>query len=98
MKGKFDIPLVIIETQACAKPIILSDLPIFAEFSNPDISVTVPRGDSEALWQAIEDVRNDRTKSKALGMNARTFVEKNFDLKNTSRQYEFLYHQGPSLS
>ena len=91
MHGKFDIPLVIIEGYACGKPVIVSDLPIFEEFSNPDISVTVPKGDGEALWAAIEDLMQNETKRKALGMNARAFVERHFDLRNTARSYEKLY-------
>ena len=91
MKGKFDIPLAIIEPYACAKPVILSDLPIFAEFSRPDFSVTIPRGDSEALWQAIDDLRCDATNRKSLATNARLFTERCFDLRDTARYYSDLY-------
>ena len=91
MRGKFDIPLVIIEGYACGKPVIVSDLPIFTEFSSPDISVTVPKRDGDALWSAIEDLRNNEAKKKALSINARAFVEQHFDLRNTAREYEKLY-------
>lgn len=91
MRGKFDIPLVIIEGYACGKPVIVSDLPIFAEFSNPDISVTVKRDDSDALWSAIEDIRTNEDKKHALSKNARAFVKQQFDLQTTAREYERLY-------
>jgi glycosyltransferase involved in cell wall biosynthesis len=101
MKGKFDIPLAIIEPYACAKPVILSDLPIFAEFSNPEISVTIStrqnldeggsRGNGRALWQAIEHLQGNEAKRKSLGANAKAFVEQNFDLRETARAYRELY-------
>jgi glycosyltransferase involved in cell wall biosynthesis len=91
MKGKFDIPLAIIEPYACEKPVILSDLEIFKEFSKPEFSVTIPRGDGDALWQTIEDLRLDEGKRKALGKNARAFTEQYFDLRDTARRYEELY-------
>jgi phosphatidylinositol alpha-1,6-mannosyltransferase len=91
MRGKFDIPLVIIEGYACGKPVILSDLPIFEEFSHPDISVTVPRNNSDTLWKAIQDLMQNEAKRKSLGVNARLFVEQYFDLRNTADEYERLY-------
>jgi glycosyltransferase involved in cell wall biosynthesis len=91
MKGKFDIPLAIIEPYACEKPVILSDLEIFGEFSKPGFSVTIPRDDKEALWQAIENLRLDEAKRKSLGRNARIFTEQHFDLRNTAGSYEELY-------
>jgi glycosyltransferase involved in cell wall biosynthesis len=92
MAGKFDVPLVILEAYACGKPVILSDLPLFQEFSNPQISATIPCGDGEALWNAIKGLRRDETKRKALGTDARAFVERSFNLKDTSSLYEELYH------
>jgi glycosyltransferase involved in cell wall biosynthesis len=103
MKGKFDIPLAIIEPYACAKPVILSDLPIFAEFSNPEISVTISTRRSQgeggysstetaqALWQAIEDLQGDEAKRKALSIHARAFVEQSFDLQQTAEEYGEMY-------
>lgn len=91
MRGKFDIPLAIIEPYACSKPVILSDLEIFQEFSKPEFSVTIPRNDGDALWRAIIDLRSDEAKKKALSINARAFVEQYFDLQNTARKYESLY-------
>lgn len=91
MAGKFDVPLVILEAYACGRPVILSDLPLFREFSNPHISATIPRGDSEALWHMIESLRLDKEKRNSLGKNARLFVEQSFDLRETSNQYQNSY-------
>ncbi len=91
MRGKFDIPLVIIEGYACGKPVIVSDLPIFQEFTNQDISAIIPAGDEVALWTTIEDLMRDETKRKSLGANAKAFVEQYFDLRNTAMKYERLY-------
>lgn len=94
MHGKFDIPLVILEAYACEKPVILSDLPLFREFSNPEISATIPRGDGDALWDAIQRLRLDLEKRKALGRSARAFVERSFDLKKTAERYQDSFSRG----
>ncbi len=91
MKGKFDVPLVIIEAYACGKPVILSDLPAFEEFSNEDISVTVKRGSNEDFMKAVTTLQSDPARRAELGKNARAFVEKKFDLKTTDEAYGRLY-------
>ncbi len=91
MRGKFDVPLVIIEAYACGKPVILSDLPIFAEFASPDICVTIPRGDTKALSEHIAALQANPAKRAELGRAARAFVEAHFDLKKTVGEYERLY-------
>lgn len=91
MRGKFDVPLVIIEAYACGKPVILSDLPIFGEFSGERFCVTIPRGSTTDLSEKLAYLRDNEEARKALGHNARTFVEQNFDLKKTVTEYELLY-------
>ena len=41
MHGKFDVPLAAIEAMACAKPLVISNLPILQEFAKPDNSVII---------------------------------------------------------
>ncbi|MEK9151106.1 MAG: glycosyltransferase family 4 protein [Patescibacteria group bacterium] len=91
LRGKFDVPLVIIEAYACGKPVILSDLPQFAEFSNSNICVTIPRGSSEKLIESVAHLKQNVSERHHLGGNARHFVENHFDLKNTAKQYEEIY-------
>ena len=49
LHGKFDVPLIIIEAYACAKPVILSNLSEFQEFANERICVTIPKDSPEHL-------------------------------------------------
>lgn len=91
MRGKFDVPLVIIEAYACGKPVILSDLPIFREFSNDQICATIPRGSLEALEEIVSSLKAHPSARAAFGRRARIFVEQIFDLKETVRQYEDIY-------
>lgn len=92
LKGKFDVPLVIIEAYACGKPVILSDLPEFREFANERICVTIPKDSGPKLIESVAYLKDNIPVREALGREARTFVEQRFDLKNTARQYEEIYN------
>ncbi len=91
MKGKFDVPLIIIEAYACGKPVILSDIPLFHEFSNADISATVPRGDGKAFFSVVDELAHDKNRVETMGKAARAYVEKEFDLLVTAKQYTEVY-------
>jgi glycosyltransferase involved in cell wall biosynthesis len=91
LSGKFDVPLVIVEAYACQKPVILSDLEAFAEFSDPHFCVTIPTGSQEALAEKITWLDQNPSEAAALGTNARAFVEEHFDLKHTAEEYSKLY-------
>lgn len=91
LKGKFDVPLIIIEAYACGKPVILSDLPQFAEFSNSDICVTIPKDSGDKLIESLAYLKQNNEERMRLGENARRFVKDHFDLKNTAKQYEEIY-------
>lgn len=91
LKGKFDVPLVIIEAYACGKPVILSDLPQFSEFANQDICVTIPKDSGEKLIESLAYLRENEAERNRLGTNARQFVEAHFDLQNTAKEYEEIY-------
>lgn len=91
LRGKFDVPLVIIEAYACGKPVILSDLPEFAEFSNSDICVTIPKDSGDKLIESLAHLKQNETERVRLGENARRYAKDHFDLKNTAKQYEEVY-------
>jgi len=91
MRGKFDVPLVVVEAMACEKPVIVSDLPILKEFANEKNSVTIKQGDVQQLSDAILDLYQNKDKCKELGKNGRKFCEENFDIKKVASVYEEIY-------
>lgn len=91
LKGKFDVPLVIIESYACGKPVILSDLEQFREFASRDICVTIPKDSGAKLMKSVAYLKENNAERERLGANARRFVKDYFDLKNTAKQYEAIY-------
>lgn len=91
LRGKFDVPLIIIEAYACGKPVILSDLEQFREFANDTICVTIPKNSGTQLIQKMVYLRDNIQEGVRLGVNARRFAESSFDLKDTAKQYEAIY-------
>ena len=91
MKGKFDVPLAVIEAMACEKPIIISDLPVLQEFSNAENSIKIKAGDWKGLENAMLELYNNKEKKQQMGISARAYVEKNFDIKNVAQEYEKIY-------
>jgi len=93
MKGKFDVPLAVVEAMACGKPVIISDLPILQEFANAENSVKIKTGDWKELETAIVDLYENPEKRRKIGQAARAYVENNFDIKNVAKEYEKVYEQ-----
>ncbi len=91
LKGKFDVPLIIIEAYACGKPVILSDLDAFREFSNDQISATIPRLDGTALIEKILYLKHNTEQRAEIGRAARAYAETHFDLRETAKRYANLY-------
>lgn len=91
LHGKFDVPLIIIEAYASGKPVILSDLEAFREFSNNQISATIPRLDGTALIEKILYLKYNPDQTREIGRSARSYVEAHFDLRETARHYADLY-------
>lgn len=91
MKGKFDVPLAVIEAMACGKPVIISDLLILKEFANKENSVKIEMGQIEKICQAVLDVKENPQRYVELGKNARKFVEENFDIVRVAEKYQEIY-------
>lgn len=92
LAGKFDVPLIIIEAYACARPVILSDLTAFKEFSNEAICATVEAGSQDELIRKILYLKDNSDIRNALGKEARQFTEAHFDLRETARLYSDIYN------
>lgn len=91
MYGKFDVPLAVIETMACKKAMIISDIPILQEFSNENNSVSVSRDDHNELANAIIDLFENKEKREEIAKNGMNFVRENFDIKKSAQKYAGLY-------
>jgi len=91
MKGKFDVPLAVIEAFACAKPVIISDIPVLQEFANRQNSVIIKSGDAEKLSGAILDLYQNKTQRETIGKTARKYAEENFDIKKIAGEYREIY-------
>ncbi len=93
MHGKFDIPLAVIETMACGKQVILSNLPILKEFSNEQNTDSIPKTLSEALTAAIVDLYENKEKRETLGRNASAYAHQNFNIQRSAQEYIDLYNK-----
>ena len=93
MRGKFDVPLAVIEAMACAKPVIISDLPILREFSNSENSVMIPTGNLDIFWKNLFDLAKNPALRKTLGQSARQYAENNFNIRQVAGYYEKIYER-----
>lgn len=93
MKGKFDIPLAVIEAMACGKPVIISDLPILKEFSNENNSVNIKKDSPQELAGAIIELYKNKEKRETLGKNASQYVHENFNIQKSAREYTEIYNK-----
>lgn len=93
MKGKFDVPLAVIEAFACEKPVIISDIPVLQEFANDQNSIIIKTGDKGSLLSSIEKLHADENLRRELGKKARQYAEKDFDITQVVSQYEKTYNQ-----
>ncbi|HOW60229.1 MAG TPA: glycosyltransferase family 4 protein [Candidatus Moranbacteria bacterium] len=93
MKGKFDVPLAVIEAMACEKPVIISNIPILEEFAKEGNSVKIEKGNLSELKLKILDLYDHREKCYQIGKNARQYVEENFDIKKIAQQYKNIYNK-----
>ncbi|MFH0969217.1 MAG: glycosyltransferase family 4 protein [Patescibacteria group bacterium] len=91
MKGKFDVPLAVVEAMACGKPVIISDIPILQEFANRQNSVRIEAGNIKQLSGKLADTYGNKEKYIEIGRNARKFVEENFDIKKVAEKYQEIY-------
>jgi glycosyltransferase involved in cell wall biosynthesis len=93
MIGKFDVPLAVIESMACEKPVVISKLPLLEEFAKENSSVRIEKGNVKQLNAAILNLYEDQEKRNSLGKNARLYVEENFDIKKVAEQYKTIYEK-----
>jgi phosphatidylinositol alpha-1,6-mannosyltransferase len=91
MRGKFDVPLVVVEAMACEKPVVISNLPILKEFAREESSVIIEKENVANLSAAVLSLWKNPERRDALGKQARVFVMENFEIKNIAEKYKEIY-------
>lgn len=91
--------LVVVEAQACACPVIASDLPVLREIiEDGDTGILVRPGDSSALARAILRVLDDRELAQRLGARGRQAAVERFDWDRVSAGYDRIFQQGIAVT
>lgn len=83
-----------IEAQASGTPVIISDIDGLNETTlSGRTSITFPVGDVKKISDILACLYDDRKKCISMGMHARTYVEKDFELNRCFKYIENLFKQ-----
>jgi glycosyltransferase involved in cell wall biosynthesis len=89
------LPVSVLEAMACARPVVLSDIPSHREIaSGDDVVPLVPVGDARGFATAIARIKtlspDERT---SVGNRCRTLIAERFSLETMQRRYERVYRE-----
>lgn len=94
MAGKFDIPLVLVESMACGKPVIVSKLKNLKELVGKNAYGLVCKKKSpQDLAQKINLLKTDKKLYNKISKDALAFVKNNFDIRKNIKDYEAVYKE-----
>ena len=83
-----------LEAQACACPVIVSDVPGLMETTRPgETGAVVPKGDEKAVADAVFSLYRDEAKRRSLGEAGRLFVEQHYEYTRCFDQIGTLFEQ-----
>lgn len=83
-----------VEAQAAGCPVIISDIPGLMEATEPgNSSVVVPRGDVEAIAQAVLALYYDPARRAGMGQAGRAYAARNYELISCFQKVEALFEQ-----
>ncbi|MCK5080743.1 MAG: glycosyltransferase family 4 protein [Candidatus Moranbacteria bacterium] len=92
MAGKFDIPLTLVESMACGKPIIVSRLRNLKELVGNNVrGLTCKKECPRDLAQKIHLLKTDKKLYNKIAESALIFVKSNFDIKEKAQEYNNIY-------
>ena len=87
-----------VEAQACAIPVIVSDIPGLMESTFPQVSSMVfARGNVDQLSCAIEFLYDNPAKRKQMGIQGRIYVKQNFEYNHCFQHISDLYESSLTL-
>lgn len=72
----------VLEAMACAKPVIVSDVPGMREIVKPGTGIIIERENPQQLAKAIMKLCESRTLRQSLGEKAREHVQLHYEFKN----------------
>jgi glycosyltransferase involved in cell wall biosynthesis len=82
--------MVTLEAAGCGIPTVSTAVGLLPDY--PQMGVSVPVEDDEALAKAIGDLLTDEGRRKALGNSAYETVQRHFTIQQTVRQFRSLYN------
>lgn len=85
------IPNSLMESMACSKPVIATDVDQISELVDNTNGFLIPDNDLNALIEKIEKLYLDQELRKKLGMNARRTIEEKFNMLNCVKEYDKIY-------
>lgn len=92
MAGKFDIPLTLVESMACGKPIIVSKLKNLKELvAKNAYGLICETKNPHDLANKIYLLKTDKKLYNKISKDALKFVRENFDIKKIVKEYNKLY-------
>ena len=89
--GQESFGMVLTRAFACGTPAVASDIPGYREVLAPDISLTVPPGDVEALAQAVVAMVEDEPARERMGVAARELALERYAWPRIARRLEEIY-------
>ncbi|MFJ3903924.1 glycosyltransferase family 4 protein [Streptomyces sp. NPDC090025] len=89
--GKADIPFTVLQALATGRPVILSDLPQFADFGNAVLRA--PAGDARRTGQQLAWLLGQPRSWEVLAERGRAAVEERFGPERFAARYAALYRE-----
>ncbi|MEM2373500.1 MAG: glycosyltransferase family 4 protein, partial [Thermoproteota archaeon] len=87
-------PMTVLETYACAKPVIASNLGGLKDLVlNGETGLLFETGNFRQLAENMFYLLNNEEKTLEIGLNGRAFVEKNFSIERVVDNLERLYNE-----
>ena len=90
MQGKFNLPLVLIESLACGTPVVISPISPISEYSKHKGFITPSVNTAVAFMEAIRNTL-DKKSYNTLSKTARKTAINHFSIQKVVKQYEAIY-------